>query len=211
MDEMSIIHQATKEMFDEANSMSSSEAVQPAPTPAEADIYTMRSRARQNASQKPTQRGSSVAMNTYVEDLVNNAKAQYNRAKDAGETEGYNEQVVLPIIEAVVSEYGPDELLNSKKSVDLIDSIILTDNGKGTGYTKSYVKQMYKNAPTERRGGGNDDSEVSSGVRRINALLDDNQIRSGKQLAEKLKKKIDNGELSASEDSYELINRVALN
>jgi hypothetical protein len=86
-----------------------------------------------------------------------------------------------------------------------MDKYVLLE-GAGTGYTASYIRQAYGNQLGQAT--GRSDASVRSGVMRINALLDQGEIRLALGVANSLKEKIDKGEAIADDADYELIGRI---
>jgi hypothetical protein len=117
----------------------------------------------------------------------------------------YMEEHFLPAVEAVVNYTSPDELLNCKEALAALDQMALGD-GAMKGYTASYVRQAYGNQLGQKQ--GESDPEVVDTVRRIHMLVDSDQIRTAIGLAEKMKKRIDEGDNIASDEDYALIGRV---
>lgn len=111
----------------------------------------------------------------------------------------------LPAVEIIVNSTSPDEVLNSKKALEELDKYVLLE-GSGKGYTATYVRQAYGNQLGQQE--GRSDDSVRSGVMRINALLDEGQVRTAVGIANDLKEKIDKGEAQADDIDFELIGRV---
>lgn len=188
------------------------------------DIYQRNQDRIYDVSQKTYPRGSSAAVNMSVYAVVDGVGAEglakaYKRAqddmdalKDQGERgraeirrQQYMQENFLPAVEIVVNSTSPDEVLNSKKALEELDKYALLE-GSGKGYTATYIRQAYGNQLGQQE--GRSDASVRSGVMRINALLDDGQIRTAFGVANDLKDKIDSGQNQADEIDYELISRV---
>lgn len=188
------------------------------------DIYQRNQDRIYDVSQKTYPRGSSAAVNMSVYAVVDGMGAEglaraYKRAqddidalKDQGERgraeirrQQYMQENFLPAVEIVVNSTSPDEVLNSKKALEELDKYALLE-GSGKGYTATYIRQAYGNQLGQQE--GRSDASVRSGVMRINALLDDGQIRTAFSVANDLKDKIDSGQNQADEIDYELISRV---
>lgn len=118
----------------------------------------------------------------------------------------YMEDHFLPAVEVVVNFTSPDELLNCKQALSNLDKYVMSV-GSGTGYTAAYVRSAYNGVRGNQR--SESDPTVLSGVRRIKAMANGDQVRAAYGLAQKLKKQIDNGEHIASDEDYALIGRVA--
>lgn len=204
---------------------SDNETVEEQPSgPEPVDIYQRNQDRIYEDSQKTYPKGSSAIVNMAVVSVVTGngveglAKA-YKRAqddvdalKDQGERgraeirrQQYMQEYFLPAVELVVNSTSPDEVLNSKKALDELDKYVLLE-GSGKGYTASYIRQAYGNQLGQKE--GRSDASVRSGVMRINALLDEGQVKVALGVANNLKKQIDSGEAMADDIDYELIGRV---
>lgn len=117
----------------------------------------------------------------------------------------YMQEFFLPAVEIVVNSTSPDEVLNSKRALDMLDKYALLE-GSGKGYTATYIRQAYGNQLGQQE--GRSDPSVRSDVMRINAMLDNGEIRTAVGIANKLKDKIDSGDAMADDVDYELISRV---
>lgn len=117
----------------------------------------------------------------------------------------YMEEKFLPAVEAIISYTSPEELLNCKEALRALDSMAL-GVGSMSGYTAAYVRQAYGDVLGQNR--GMSDPTVRSEMRRIRALVDDDQIRAAIGMAKKLKQKIDNGEHIAEPEDYAVLGRI---
>lgn len=188
------------------------------------DIYQRNKDRIYDVNQKSFPKGSSAAVNMSTYAVIDGVGAEglakaYKRAKadsDALKERGergraelvrqqYMDENFLPAVEIVVNSTSPDEVLNSKQALKELDKYVLLE-GSGKGYTASYIRQAYGNQLGQKE--GRSDASVRSEVMRINALLDDGQIRTAFGIANKLKDKIDRGEAQADDIDYELIGRV---
>ena len=188
------------------------------------DIYQRDMTRISDTNKKKFPHGSSAIVNSAVMSIVGGAGAEglaraYRRAKGdiaALKTRGergradvrrqqYMQEYFLPAVEIVVNSSSPDEVLNSKQALNELDSYALLE-GSGRGYTASYIRQAYGNQLGNVE--GRSDASVRSGVRKLNMLLDDGQVRTAFGLANKLKKQIDEGTAQADDNDYELIGRV---
>lgn len=188
------------------------------------DIYQRNKDRIYDVNQKSFPKGSSAAVNMSTYAVIDGVGAEglakaYKRAKadsDALKERGergraelvrqqYMNENFLPAVEIVVNSTSPDEVLNSKQALKELDKYTLLE-GSGKGYTATYIRQAYGNQLGQRE--GRSDASVRSDVMRINALLDDGQIRTAFGLANKLKDKIDRGEAQADDIDYEMIGRV---
>ena len=114
------------------------------------------------------------------------------------------QEYFLPAVEIVVNSTSPDEVLNSKRALDMLDKYALLE-GSGKGYTATYIRQAYGNQLGQQEGRSD---PVRSDVMRINAMLDSGQIRTAVGVANRIKDKIDRGDAMADDIDYELISRV---
>lgn len=215
------IQEVTEQMFNEAKAYRPSYQ-EPMPEPV--DIYQRNQDRIYDVSQKTYPKGSSAVVNMAVYSVIDGQGAEglakaYKRAqddvdalKDQGERgranlrrQQYMQEYFLPALEIVVNSTSPDEVLNSRKALDELDKYVLLE-GSGKGYTATYIRQAYGNQLGQKE--GRSDASVKSGVRRINALLDDGEIRTAFGLANKLKDQIDKGQAMADDIDYELIGRI---
>lgn len=197
---------------------------QPEPMPEPVDIYQRNQDRIYDVSKKTYPKGSSAIVNMAVTSVIDGQGAEglakaYKRAqddvdalKDQGERgradlrrQQYMQEYFLPAVEIVVNSTSPDEVLNSKKALDELDKYVLLE-GSGKGYTATYIRQAYGNQLGQKE--GRSDASVQSGVRRLNALLDNGEIRTAFGLANKLKDQIDKGQAMADDIDYELIGRI---
>lgn len=188
------------------------------------DIYQRNQDRLYDVNKKIFPNGSSPVVNVAVTSVIEGAGAEglaraYKRAKDDCESlidrgergraqlvkQQYMQEYFLPALEIVVNSASPDDLLANTKALDKLDEYVLLE-GSGKGYTASYVRQAYGNqlGQVESRS----DDSVRSGVQRINALLDEGEVRTAYSMANSLKKKLDKGEAIADENDAELIGRV---
>lgn len=188
------------------------------------DIYQRNQDRIRETSRKSYPHGSSAVVNTAVYSVIDGAGGEglahaYKKAKEEVDTlkdmdergradlrrQQYMQEYFLPAVELVVNSASPDEVLNSKQALADLDKYALLE-GSGKGYTASYIRQAYGNQLGQIS--GKDDQNVRSTIRRLNMLLDNGEIRSAVGLANRLKKKIDNGEAQADDASYDLISRI---
>ena len=196
----------------------------PIQQPETIDIYQRNVDRAYDVGQKTFPKGSSAAVNMSAYAVIDGVGAEglakaYNRAKsdmsalrergERGRAEIIRQQYMsenfLPAVEIVVNSTSPDEVLNSEQALNELDKYVLLE-GSGKGYTATYIRQAYGNQLGQKE--GRSDASVRSDVMRINALLDDGQVRTAFGLASKLKDKIDRGEAQADDIDYELIGRV---
>ena len=142
----------------------------------------------------------------------NKAKEDVAALKDRGERgraeilrQQYMQENFIPAVEIVVNATSPDEVLNSERALGELDKYALLE-GSGKGYTAAYIRQAYGNQLGRQK--GRSDPSVSSGVMRMNALLDGGDVRAAVGVANDLKDKIDRGDAMADDIDYETIARV---
>lgn len=212
--------------IDKVNDKMIAEASSEAPeAPSQAqpiDYYQAQRNAAYEASQKATAYGSPAQIYQIVDKMVDDFKqTDYNvnknqfdhlldaNARDTAEylRQTYMTKKALPLTESLVEMYGVDAILNNKKVLAKLDEVMITPNGTGAGFTEGYLKQMHE----QHRGtqASRSDMEVINGVRKVKAMADNDDIRGSVAKAKKIKEKIDNGELSASEDDYALLLQVS--
>lgn len=199
------------------------EEAQPAP-PQPVDVYQRNMDRIYDAKKRAYPRGSSAIVNMAVFSVIDGNGAEglakaYNRAKedvDALKANGergrvqlrrqqYMQEYFLPAVELVVNSTSPDEVLNSQRALDSLDKYAMLE-GSGKGYTASYVRQAYGDQLGQIK--GRSDASVRDGVRRIDALLNEGQIRTAFGIANKLKDRIDKGDAQADDEDYELLGRI---
>lgn len=188
------------------------------------DIYKRNQDRIIDLSKKSFPKGSSKAVDMSVYAVVDGVGAEglahaYHEAKEDIDTlkergergraeirkNQYMQEFFLPAVEIVVNSTSPDEVLNSKRALDTLDKYALLD-GAGKGYTATYIRQAYGNQLGQQE--GRSDASVRSDVMRINAMLDNGQIRTAVGIANNIKDKIDSGQAMADDIDYELISRV---
>lgn len=185
------------------------------------DVYESRRKALKEETKKSRPNGAPAKMNKAAKELIDKAKKDYERAYadyrhllvtgDAGlarqTIEVYMQDVVLPIIEALVGYYGVDMVLNATSVVESIDSIVLTGNGTGEGYTQSFIQTMYGQYLGDQE--GESDEEVKQAVEKIDKLLREDNIRGAVLAAQRINGKILDGEVLASGFDYDIIYNAA--
>lgn len=194
------------------------------PIPEPIDIYQRNMDRIYDVSQKTYPKGSSAIVGMAVTSVIDGYGAEglakaYKRARDDSDSlkeqgergradirrQQYMQEYFLPAVEIVVNSTSPDEVLNSKKALEELDKYVLLE-GSGKGYTATYIRQAYGNQLGQKE--GRSDDSVRSGVMRINALLDNGEIRTAVGMANDLKKRIDEGSAQADDIDYELIGRI---
>lgn len=221
MDDLkSKLTKATDEFF--GASEGSSEPVE-APSQAKPiDLYQAQRNAAYTASQKATAYGSPAQIGRIVDDIVGDFKqayynvsiSQYNHLKDANAPDqaeymrqDYMVKNALPLVESLVETYGVDAILNNKDALKKLDEVMITGNGSGDGFTAAYLKQMHE----QQLGGqaSTSDAEVTNALRKIRSMADNDDIRGSVTEAKRIKEKVDNGQLSANENDYNLLLQVS--
>lgn len=182
------------------------------------DYYQMQRNAAHTASQRPTIHGSPAQIYPLVKELVEDFKQtdynvsqnQYSHlleydARDQAEylRQSYMTCSALPLVESLVENYGVDALLNNRKVLDLLDGVMITPNGAGNGFTEAYLRQMHKGQtpPTSSQS----DAEVKYQLVKAEKMADEGDVRAGVGIAKSLLEKINKGELSASDEDYQII------
>lgn len=140
-----------------------------------------------------------------AKDDIGMLKARGERGRAELVRQQYMSEHFLPAVEVVINSTSPDEVLNSKATLDKLDEYVALE-GAGKGYTASYIRQAYGNQLGNRE--GHTEPSVRSDIMRINSLLDEGEIRTAFGMASKLKEKIDNGEAMADDVDYALIGRI---
>lgn len=189
----------------------------------EVDIYQRNvNKMRKNAGKSYPNGSSSIvsmAANSVVDDGATGLAHAYKRARDDSESlkergekeraelirEQYMQESFLPAVEIVVNSTSPDEVLNNKSALSLLDKYALLE-GSGKGYTASYIREAY--GPQLGQVVGHSDAYTQAQMRRLNMLLDKGEVRAAYGLANKLRKQIDDGEHIADNVDYELIGRI---
>lgn len=195
-----------------------------APRPEPTDLYQERRNARYEEGQKSRPKGTSQITRLAVKSVVEGdggmglARA-YKRAKDDSDylkrngdreraeirRQQYMEEYFLPAVEIVVNSSSPDSLLNSPQDLATLDKYAILE-GSGRGYTAAYIRQAYGNQLGQQSGVS--EPSVRSDIIRINRLLDNGELKTALGIASRLKKKVDNGELMADDNDYELASRI---
>lgn len=140
-----------------------------------------------------------------TEDDIESIKATGDKQRADILARQYMEERFIPAIETVINYSSPDELLNCREALAVLDDLAI-GAGSMRGYTSAYVRQAYGNLLGQIQGGS--DPTVKTEVSRIKSLVESDQIRTAIGLAQKLKKKIDSGEGMASPEDYAIIGRI---
>ena len=212
------IDQVNDQMLSEGSS-------EPAEAPSQTkpiDLYQAQRNAAYEASQKATAYGSPAQIGQIVDNIVDDFKQarynvsinQYNHLKDANAPDqaeymrqDYMVKNALPLVESLVETYGVDAILNNKDALSKLDEVMITGNGSGDGFTAAYLKQMHKQQIGDQP--SQSDVEVVNALRKIRAMADNDDIRGSVTEAKRIKEKVDNGQLSANSDDYNLLLQVS--
>ena len=212
------IRAATNDFFGKSSSEPTEEPSQAEPM----DYYQMQQNAAYEASQRPTAYGSPAQVGMVVNDMVedftqtdyNVNKNQYDHLLDVEDNEDaeylrqdYMDNSFLPLVESLVETFGVDAVINDKDTLAKLDSLVISPNGSGDGFTKGYLAQMHSQQLSTQP--SQSDMEVSYGIAKVKQMADNDDIRGSVNEAKRLKKKIDDGELSANSDDYNLLLQVA--
>jgi len=193
--------------------------------PEPVDIYQRNQDRIYDVSQKSYPKGSSQAVNMATTAVIDGVGAEglakaYKRAqddvdalKDQGERgraeirrQQYMQEYFLPAVEIVVNSTSPDLVLSNEKALQELDKYVLLE-GSGKGYTATYIRQAYGNQLGQQQT-NHSDSNVQSGVMRINALLDEGRVREALGIANDLLDKIKRGEAMADDVDADLLGRI---
>lgn len=189
------------------------------------DLYRHHQIKKMNNAKKEFPKGSRAIVKYATESVINGGDGREGlahakkRAEDDSEllkAQGYKdraeimknqymEEKFLPAVEVVVNCSSPDELLNCKEALSAFDKMAL-GVGSMSGYTAAYIRQAYGPVLGQKRGGN--DEAVENEMRRIRALVAQDQMRAAVGVAQKLKQKIDNGERQASPEDYAVLGRM---
>lgn len=216
------IDKRLKEAFGTDGVIPAPEAPEVTQTAQPIDYYQAQRNAAYNASQRATTNGSpaevKMIVNSMVEDFkesrYNVSKNQYDHLLDVNASDqaeymrqDYMTKNALPLVEGLVEMYGVDAILNNKGALEKLDEIMITPNGSGSGFTRGYLEQMHE----QQRGAqpSFSDAEVMVGIRKIKSMANNDDIRGSVAKAQKLKEKIDRGELSANDADYKLLLQVS--
>ena len=182
------------------------------------DLYNETQRTLRKESRKTYPRGASTLTKKIAEEALGGLARQKKRAevdsdywKNRGDEERaqlikdqYMEECFLPAVEMVIISATPDEVLNAKDILSAFDDVTFE---YGPGYTASYIRTAYGDQLGNASSAS--DGYVRDAISRIKSLAAMDQIRAAYGVAQKLKKEVDNGNHTASEDDYEIITRVA--
>lgn len=185
------------------------------------DYYQSGYNERLEASKRSYATGTSPKLLVDAKAVLSQLTREYRMAKDTSDTlksrgdinrariarEQYMNEKFLPAVEAIIAYNSVDELLNSQQIINELDKLVLID-GAGKGYTTAYIKTAHQNDRGDFS--GTSDAEVRDGVRQMRMLASKDYIRSAVGIAKRLKGNIDQGKNIASQEDYDLIQRVVL-
>lgn len=189
------------------------------------DIYRNNQRKRIADARKEFPKGSRTLVKYVTETVINGGDRaeglahSKKRAEDDSEVlkaQGYKdranirlnqyiEEKFLPAIEIVVNSTSPDEVLNCKEALSAFDKMAL-GVGSMNGYTAAYIRQAYGDQLGRTRGDA--DPSAIDEMRRIRMLISDDQIRTAIGMAQRLKRKVDNGETIVEPEDYAILGRI---
>lgn len=118
----------------------------------------------------------------------------------------YMQDKFLPVVDAMVKLNGMGAVQANQDILRQLDQLTLLDGTRGNGYTEMLVRSLYRPEEQVERS----DGQVRDAVKSIRMLCETDQIRSAVGRANDIKRRIDAGENVASQDDYEVIQRVAL-
>lgn len=193
------------------------------------DVYNDKAKRARAEAKKVRPNGSSPRVTVVVDKIVRGdgapgLAAAHQRAKEDSDIllargerdradivkQQYMEERFIPAVETVIRFSSPDEVLNCKEGLSVLDKYAL-GTGNMKGYTASYVRSAYGDLLGKDLDGrfNNSDPQVVDAVRRIRGLADRGNIRTAVGLAARIKKDISDGKIMASDEDYEIIGRVA--
>lgn len=193
------------------------------------DLYQRDARRARAEAKKTRPNGSSPRVTVVVDKIVRGdgapgLAAAHQRAKEDSDIlsergersradivkQQYMEERFIPAVETAIRFSSPDEVLNCKEGLNMLDRYAL-GTGSMKGYTASYIRSAYGNLLGKDLDGrfNNSDPQVVDAVCRIKRLAGRDNIRTAVGLAARIKKDIDDGKTMASDEDYEIIGRVA--
>lgn len=165
-------------------------------------------------------RGAMPRMKLDLSAIDDNLMYAYKKAKDDSDyyknignrqyanmvRQQYMEDWYLPAVDALIKMNGMGAVQTNKELLRKLDALTLLDGTDGNGYTETFIASMY--TPEGQLEAS--DRQVQDAVREITYLCETDQIRSAVGKANGIKKRIDAGENVATDEDYEIIQRVAL-
>lgn len=122
--------------------------------------------------------------------------------------EQYMNNWFMPVVDALVRLNSQQEVLASVDALEELDSLALVPGGgQAEGYTAVFVSNLYEPLTGQTF---SSDAEVVGAIRRINGLLDQNQVRMAGSVARRLLTSLDMGQNRATPDDYEFIQKIVL-
>lgn len=118
----------------------------------------------------------------------------------------YMEDYFLPAVDAMVKLNGLGAMQSNPEVLRQLDELTLLEGNGGSGYTQAYLANLYVPEGQLERS----DKQVEQAVRDIMRLCESDQIRSAVGKANDMKRRIDAGENIATDEDYEIVQRVAL-
>lgn len=178
------------------------------------------SRDQRRAYKPRGSRGAMPRMKLDLSAINDNLMYAYKKAKDDSDyyknignrqyaemvRQQYMEDWYLPAVDALIKMNGMGAIQSNKELLSKLDALTLLDGTEGNGYTETFIASMY--APEGQVEAS--DAQVQDAVREITYLCESDQIRSAVGKANGIKKRIDAGENVATDEDYEIIQRVAL-
>lgn len=204
------------------NNVPEPEAFEPEVAPQGGDLWQERQRTMQK-QQSDQVYGAKPKLGLDMNDLLDRGvKQAYKKALDdsdflrsQGETQRariveqqYMQDWFYPTVDALIRLNSMEEVLASQDVLEQLDELVIgPTSGSNAGYTSVYVSQLYEPVASQIF---TSDAEVREGVRRLNRLCDDGQIRAAISFAKRLQQQIDRGANRAIPADYAFIQKIAL-
>lgn len=213
------IDQVNAELFTGAGEEQVSETVEETIVEQPVDLL-QQSRDSRREYQPRGSRGAMPRMKLDLSAIDGNLMYAYKKAKDDSDyyknignrqyaymvRQQYMDDYFLPAVDALIKMNGMGAVQSNKELLRKLDALTLLDGTEGNGYTETFITSMY--APEGQVEAS--DGQVQDAVREITYLCETDQIRSAVGKANGIKKRIDAGENVATDEDYEVIQRVAL-
>lgn len=165
-------------------------------------------------------RGAMPRMKLDLSAIDDNLMYAYKKAKDDSDyyknignrqyadmvQQQYMDDYFLPAVDALIKMNGMGAVQSNKELLRKLDALTLLDGTEGNGYTETFIASMYSPEGQVEAS----DAQVKDAIREITRLCESDQIRSAVGKADGIKKRIDAGENVATDEDYEIIQRVAL-
>lgn len=215
------VQKSLDELFEENPVIEQTEEGETPPQPV--DLYQVGLESRQSNAKKSFPNGTNPKLVQDANAVIAMLAPAYRRAEDDCELlksrgdyqrakmvqDQYTMEKFLPAVESLVHANTADELLNASKVLEKLDEYAVIGQA-GKGYTASFVRSAHADEIGNGAWAGRSDGVVRMAVERIHKLLDRNQLRAAVGEANTIKAKIDKGEDIASQEDYDLINRVII-